>query len=80
MIRDKSNFLVVVYTRLRGISLGLCLLFCSALVQAQAPALPVKLGIIYNGVEYYSVFIADKKGFFKKNISVSAYTKMQSSK
>ena len=66
MIYDKSNLLVDVYTRLRGISISLCLLFSTAIVQAQAPT-PVKLGIIYNGVEYYSVFVADKKGFFKKN-------------
>ena len=66
MIYDKSKLLVDVYTRLRGISIGLCLLFSTAIAQAQAPT-PVKLGIIYNGVEYYSVFVADKKGFFKKN-------------
>jgi len=39
----------------------------SADVGAQGSSMPVSVGIIGNTVEYYPIFVADKKGFFEKN-------------
>jgi len=59
-------------TLCRAFRAGVLVLTAGVILALQSPVAsaqtaPVTLGIIGNTVEYYPIFVADKKGFFEKN-------------